>query len=290
MDIPQEQRKMKISELSARSGVPVSTIKFYIRKELLPKPTKTAGTQGFYTAKHLDRLKLIQKIQKEGNMSLHKIREITGMIDASEEREKRENKQGASRQKAEIIQAATSLFRGKGYEAVTIADIVDAARIGRSTFYKNFENKKDLFIECIREIIHSEGIPEDVLDVPETDGFTLFDRSAEAYFRESPVWGDMIKMLRAAAINDPAEFEETLEEALPVKVEVFQKRIRTSVHQGFMREVNPTLLAIMLLGIQDYCSEYISKGQFDESPERIFEGVKDILLHGIRKRGSGERM
>ena len=276
---------MKISELSARSEVPVSTIKFYIRKELLPKPTKTAGTQGFYTAKHLDRLKLIQKIQKEGNMSLEKIREITGMIDASEEREKRENKQGASNQGAEIVQAATALFREKGYEAVTIADIVDAARIGRSTFYKNFGNKKDLFIECIREIIHGEGIPEVVPDIPETDGFRFFDRSAEAYFRESPVWRDMIKMLRAAAINDPAEFEKTLEEALQLKVEVFQKRIQTSVEQGFMREVNRELLAVMLLGIQDYCSEYISKGQFDEPPERILEGVKDILLYGIRKKG-----
>jgi len=280
-----DQKKIKISELSARSGVPVSTIKFYIRKELLPKPTKTAGTQGFYTAKHVDRLKLIQKIQKEGNMSLEKIREITGMIDASEEREKRENKQGASKQGTEIVQAATALFREKGYEAVTIADIVDAARIGRSTFYKNFGNKKELFIECIREIIHGEGIPEVVPDVSETDGFMLFDRSAEAYFRESPVWRDMIKMLRAVAINDPAEFEKTLEEALQLKLEVFQKRIRTSVEQGFMREVNPTLLAVMLLGIQDYCSEYISKGQFDEPPERILEGVKDILLHGIRKRG-----
>ena len=281
-----DTKKMKISELSARAGVPVSTIKFYIRKELLPKPTKTAGTQGFYTAKHLDRLKLIQKIQKEGNMSLEKIREITGMIDASEEREKRENKQGASNQGAEIVQAATALFREKGYEAVTIADIVDAARIGRSTFYKNFGNKKELFIECIREIIHGEGIPEVVPDVSETDGFMLFDRSAEAYFRESPVWRDMIKMLRAAAINDPAEFEKTLEEALQLKLEVFQKRIRTSVEQGFMREVNPTLLAVMLLGIQDYCSEYISKGQFDEPPERILEAVKDILLHGIRNRDS----
>jgi AcrR family transcriptional regulator len=280
-----DQKKMKISELSARSEVPVSTIKFYIRKELLPKPTKTAGTQGFYTAKHLDRLKLIQKIQKEGNMSLEKIREITGMIDASEEREKRENKQGASNQGAEIVQAATALFREKGYEAVTIADIVDAARIGRSTFYKNFGNKKDLFIECIREIIHGEGIPEVVPDIPETDGFRFFDRSAEAYFRESPVWRDMIKMLRAAAVNDPAEFEKTLEEALQLKVEVFQKRIQTSVEQGFMREVNRELLAVMLLGIQDYCSEYISKGQFDEPPERILEGVKDILLYGIRKKG-----
>ena len=284
-DMPRDPKKMKISEVSARSGVPVSTIKFYIRKELLPKPIKTAGTQGFYTAKHLDRIQLIQKIQKEGNMSLDKIREITGMIDASEEREKRDSKQGTSKQRAEIVRTATLLFREKGYEAVTIADIVDAARIGRSTFYKNFGTKKDLFIECIREIIHGEGIPEDTPEVPETNGFTLFDRSAEAYFRESPAWRDMIKMLRAAAINDPAEFEETLEEALQLKVEVFKKRIRTSVEQGFMREVHPTLLAVMLLGIQDYCSEYISKGQFDEPPEQILEGVKDILLHGIRKRG-----
>ena len=276
--------KMKISELSARSGITVSTIKFYIRKRLLPKPMKTGETQGFYTLKHLERLKLIPKIQKESNMPLDKIREITEMIESSEEREKRGNEQGALRQKAEIVQTAITLFRGKGYEAVTIADIVDAAGIGRSTFYKNFRNKKDLFIECIRDITQSEGIPDDGKEVNETDGFALFDRSAEAYFKESPLWRDMIKMLRAAAINDPAEFEETLEEALQLKIDVFRKRIRTSMQQGFMREVDPTLLAVMLLGIQDYCSEYIAKGQLEETPEEILEGVKDILLHGIRRR------
>jgi AcrR family transcriptional regulator len=281
----QTEPTMKISELSTRSGVPVSTIKFYIRKKLLPKPMKTGETQGLYTLKHLDRLKLIQKIQKEGNMPLDKIREITEMIDSSEEREKRGNDEGASRQKAAIVQTAISLFRGKGYEAVTIADIVDAAGIGRSTFYKNFRNKKDLFIECIRDIAHSEGIPEDGKEVNETDGFALFDRSAEAYFKESPLWTDMIKMLRAAAINDPAEFEEILEEALQLKIDVFRKRIKTSMKQGFMREVDPTLLAVVLLGIQDSCSEYIAKGKLDQTPEGIFEGVKDILLHGIRRRG-----
>jgi len=277
--------KMKISELSARSGIPVSTIKFYIRKRLLPKPMKTGETQGVYTLKHIDRLKLIQKLQKEGNMPLDKIREITEMVDSSVDREKRGNEEGAFRQKAEIVQTAITLFREKGYEAVTIADIVDAAGIGRSTFYKHFANKKDLFIECIRDITHSEGIPEDVEEVNETNGFALFDRSAEAYFKESPLWSDMIKMLRAAAINDPAEFEQTLEEALQLKIDVFRKRIKTSMQQGFMREVNPTLLAVMLLGIQDSCSEYIAKGQLEQTPEGIFEGVKDILLHGVRRRG-----
>ena len=56
--------KMKISELAMRSGLPVSTIKFYIRKKLLAKPVKTGGTQGFYTQKHLDRLKLIHSCKK----------------------------------------------------------------------------------------------------------------------------------------------------------------------------------------------------------------------------------
>ena len=275
--------KMKISELSMRSGIPVSTIKFYIRKKLLAKPVKTGGTQGFYTQKHLDRLKLVQKMQKESAMPLNKIREITELIDSSEERDKREGEHESAKQRAAILQAATELFREKGYEAVTIADIVDAARIGRSTFYRNFRNKKDLFIECMREIIHSEGVPDPADGVDETDGFTLFDRSAEAYFRESPLWTEMVKMLRAAAINDPAEFAETLEEAFQLKIEVFKKRIKTSVKQGFMREVDSTLLAVMLLGIQDYCSEYMSKGQLGGSPERIFEAVKDILLHGIRK-------
>ena len=276
---------MKISELSLRSGIPVSTIKFYIRKGLLAKPVKTGGTQGFYTLKHLDRLRLIQKMRRESNMSLNRIRGITELIDSSEEREKRESEHESAKQKAGILQAATVLFRQKGYEAVTIADIVDASRIGRSTFYKNFRNKKDLFIECMREVIHGEGIPAHPDGVDEKDGFTLFERSAEAYFKESPLWSDMIKMLRAAAINDPEEFQRTLEEALQLKIEVFRKRIQTSVKQGFMREVDPTLLAVMLLGIQESCSEYLSKGLLEESAEKIFEGVKDILLNGIRKRG-----
>jgi hypothetical protein len=83
----------------------------------------------------------------------------------------------------------------------------------------------------------------------------------------------------------PAVDASFLEEALQWKIDVFKKRIKRSMQQGFMRKVDPTLLAVMLLGIQDYCSEYIAKGQFDQAPERIFEGVKDILLHGIRKGG-----
>ena len=55
-----------------------------------------------------------------------------------------------------IIASGIEVFREKGYEKATIADIVKAASIGRSTFYKNFKDKKELFIECIKDIIFRE--------------------------------------------------------------------------------------------------------------------------------------
>lgn len=278
---------MTISELSSRSGLPVSTIKFYIRKGLLPKPVKTGKTRGTYTRKHLQRLQFIQKIRKEGTLALEKIGGITAMMDSWEEGGRPEKEGSPPGQGGEILDAATVLFREKGYEGVTIADIVAGAGIGRSTFYKHFHDKKELFISCLRSIILREGVPEPPAEGEEADPFTVFDKSAEAYFRESPLWTDMIKRLRAAASNDPEQFEGILEEALQLKIERFERRIRRTVEQGLLRAVNPGLLAVMLLGIQDSCSEYISRGRFDEPPERLFEEVKDMILHGVlRKKGA----
>ena len=39
---------MRISELSARTGVPVATIKYYLREGLLPEGERTAPTQATY--------------------------------------------------------------------------------------------------------------------------------------------------------------------------------------------------------------------------------------------------
>ena len=276
---------MKMSELSQRSGIPVSTIKFYLRKGLLPKPRKTGETQAYYTLKHLDRLKLIQKIQKEGGMPLSTIREITQIIDSGEEREKKDKKDRTSSRRTGIIETAISIFREKGYESVTIADIVNAADIGRSTFYKNFKNKKELFVACIQKILIDEATALKVNGIDDqTDLPMIFEKHAEAFMRVDPIWRDMINMLRVATISDPAEFSDKLEEAMQLKIATYEKRIETGIRQGLLRKVNMKVLAVIFLGIQDYCSEYVSKGQFEETPDTILEAVNDILLHGILKK------
>jgi len=43
-----------------------------------------------------------------------------------------------------ILDAARELFAERGYEAVTVQDVIDRADVGRSTFYLHFKDKDDL--------------------------------------------------------------------------------------------------------------------------------------------------
>ncbi|MET0388485.1 MAG: MerR family transcriptional regulator [Polyangiales bacterium] len=58
--------RMKISELSQASQVPLPTIKFYIREGLLPAGRRTSKNQADYDSSHLGRLALIRELQAAG--------------------------------------------------------------------------------------------------------------------------------------------------------------------------------------------------------------------------------
>lgn len=274
-------QKFGISELSKHSGVPVSTIKFYIRAGLLPKPVKTGKTRGFYQPNHLNRLALIKKLQKEESMPLKKIGEIIKLVD-DENGNGSDNQSNAWLSGSSIIEKAIGLFRQKGYEKTTIADIVSAAQIGRDTFYKYFENKKALFLECIRMIVHDENRMLDEIDIVEdNDGLKSFLLMSKTYSRQYWIWRDMFNILRALAISDPAEFADTLKEAVQMKVDFFEKHIGKGVRSGLFRDVNLTVLAVMFTALQDLGSEYFTFHKPEAFDQKVFDDVNDIILNGI---------
>ncbi len=45
-----------------------------------------------------------------------------------------------------LQEALLSLVLEKGYEAVTVQDVIDRADVGRSTFYAHFQDKEELFL------------------------------------------------------------------------------------------------------------------------------------------------
>ena len=279
---------MTISDLSKLSNTPASTIKFYLREKLLPKPIKTGETRAYYTLKHLDRLKLIKKIQKEGKISLNKIKEITAMIDAENRRELRDYTQDVPNTRSKIMQCAINLFRKKGYESVTIAEIVESAQIGCSTFYRCFSNKKELFIECIHEIISSEDIWAKIEDASDDkDIFRFFDIATKVYKETGTVFRDMMDQLHAAAINNPDEFADKMDEVIQLKIQAFEEQIKKGMDKGLIRNFNKTVLAVMLYGIEEATHQYSSRWNLDESQEdALGKEIMDILLHGIIKRNN----
>ncbi|NGO67085.1 MerR family transcriptional regulator [Streptomyces boncukensis] len=72
---------MRMAELSARSGVPTATIKFYLREGLLPPGERLSATQAAYGEEHLRRLSLVRALIQVGRMPVATAREVLAAVD-----------------------------------------------------------------------------------------------------------------------------------------------------------------------------------------------------------------
>lgn len=72
---------MWISELSRRTGVPVATIKYYLREGLLPAGVSTGATRAVYDDTHVRRLRLIRALVGSGGLSLATVRDVLATLD-----------------------------------------------------------------------------------------------------------------------------------------------------------------------------------------------------------------
>lgn len=70
---PPEPSEWTISEVAERTGVPIATIKFYIREELLPRPRTAGRTVGRYDSAFVSRLELVRELRNRFRLSLREI-------------------------------------------------------------------------------------------------------------------------------------------------------------------------------------------------------------------------
>ncbi|WP_405940569.1 MerR family transcriptional regulator (plasmid) [Streptomyces sp. NBC_00726] len=72
---------VRMAELCRRSGVPVATIKFYIRLGLLPAGRLTSPTRASYDSAHEHRLRLVRALLDVGKLSLAAIGDVLRAVD-----------------------------------------------------------------------------------------------------------------------------------------------------------------------------------------------------------------
>jgi DNA-binding transcriptional MerR regulator len=72
---------MRMSALSQTTGVPVATVKFYLREGLLPPGERTGVNQADYSDAHVRRLRLVRALVEVGHVRLSDVGAILSAVD-----------------------------------------------------------------------------------------------------------------------------------------------------------------------------------------------------------------
>jgi DNA-binding transcriptional MerR regulator len=74
--VSEVRAKLRISELADEAGVPVATVRHYLREGLLPEGTKTSRNMAYYPPELVERIRTIKQLQEERFLPLKVIGEI----------------------------------------------------------------------------------------------------------------------------------------------------------------------------------------------------------------------
>jgi AcrR family transcriptional regulator len=97
--------------------------------------------------------------------------------------EERHLRADAERNRKRLLGSAQALFRERGLD-VSVADIAEAAGVGRGTLFRNFASKEDLIEAVVAERMYEAASRGDELLAADDPGEALFEFLAEMVGRQ----------------------------------------------------------------------------------------------------------
>jgi AcrR family transcriptional regulator len=166
-----------------------------------------------------------------------------------------------------LSDALVALIREKGYDSITVSDIIACADIGRSTFYTHYQDKDDLFVselDRVIEVLGQHDSPEP--EMPFFPSLGLFRHVGEEYeLYKSLVWSSGIDLL----------------------VKHMQKSLSARIEQGLEKsgqefEVPLPILASFIAGSFLTVLRWWLENKRLYTPEQMDEIFKKLVGFGIQ--------
>lgn len=127
-------------------------------------------------------------------------------------------KKAADVRRGELLDAAQALFFSKGYEATTVADIMERARVSKGGFYHHFSTKEDL-LEALATRMAAESLKrlQPILD----------ERGLDAVARMNAI----LSQSRQLKVEDAAAIRAAFDTAFKPENIVLYHRLNQAVSQ-----------------------------------------------------------
>lgn len=263
----EKHRLFRIGELSRITGVPSSTINYYVREGLLPPPIKTAPNMAYYDSSYPEMIGEIRILQKERGMTLSEIRKIIQTNRAvlqnnqdiskaigSDKSDNDSSPRELDRRK-QIMEGAEKVFARKGYFASTIADIAREAGVAKGTIYWYFENKRAIMLAILEYI--SEELTDTFLKVvrKSENGLEALLGCVEPAMRMLDKHGPIYLMYFFEIGSTDPLIQQKFRRLYRTVYEGVKAAVNRGIKQAVIRELDPEIAAYAVMGIVERASQ-----------------------------------
>ncbi|MCP3139766.1 TetR/AcrR family transcriptional regulator [Pyxidicoccus xibeiensis] len=173
-----------------------------------------------------------------------------------------------------ILDAAISLIREVGYDALTMDAIATRASVGKATVYRRWSSKETLVAESLERLMRALLVP----DTGTTGGdLNAMMRDARGMYKD-PATRALLSGLVAAMAHSERIAQVVRGGFIAARREALRQVLNRGVERGELRKGLDLDLALDLLGGPLFYRFLITGGPVDE---RLTRGVVETVLRGF---------
>ncbi|MCB1030462.1 MAG: TetR family transcriptional regulator [Acidimicrobiales bacterium] len=174
--------------------------------------------------------------------------------------------QGIER-KQQLLDHAATLFAERGYADTRVLDIVSAAGVAKGLFYWYFENKEALFRELVEQNrLNLRKAQARAID-PEAEPLRQIRQGAEASVRYMAQYANFFALLEVENIDK--HFTDELRKGTEIHAADVGALISTGIDAGTIRNEDPLVAALGVVGTVAYYSHFHRTGRLKVSPDEL---------------------
>lgn len=241
-------RVLNIVDLEKVSGVPRTTIHYYLRQGLLPRPQKTAASRSLYTEEHVKILEEIAELKQAG-LSIAEIEtELQHRVDQANEVTVDLVAQERERMHNRILALATHEFSTRGYKNSHVTSIMRKLGITATVFYSHFPSKRKLLAECVSVLMKYSLAFADEKTASLEDPAERLLWEAFAHSRVFQLGTAAFAVIRVEGTQEDAELRKSIAEGLAGTIARIMKELPEPDPSGPKPAIKEDLIALSLFG------------------------------------------